>query len=51
MDTLRMERISAPWKTPAYMMGPALWMMLDEQNAPEVEKPLGQLTLFEEVSA
>ena len=51
MDTLRMERISSPWKTPAYMMGPALWMMLEEQNAPEVEKPLGQLTLFEEESA
>ena len=46
-----MERISAPWKTPAYLMGPALWMLLEEQNAPEVEKPLGQLTLFEEVSA
>ena len=32
-------------------MGPALWMLLEEQNAPEVEKPLGQLTLFEEESA
>lgn len=48
MDTLRMERISAPWKAPAYMMGPALWMLLDEQNAPE---KTGQLSLFEEVSA
>ena len=51
MDTLRMERISPPWRTPAYLMGPALWMLLEEQNAPEVEKPLGQLTLFEEESA
>jgi len=33
------------------MMGPALWMLLDEEHASEVEKPLGQLTLFEEVSA
>ena len=48
MDTLRMERISLPWKTPAYMMGPALWMLLDEQNAPE---KTGQLSLFEEVDS
>ena len=51
-NALTMHTISPPWRTPAYLMGPAMWMVAEEiEKTPKAEAPLGQLSLFEEVSA